>query len=157
MVRRVRWKVHARREVGENLEITSKSYLSQQSRLLYGLLRSRRGAAHSTCTRKCVMSQVWVRARHKNPAICSASVATGWNHRWPWRDFCNGYTPEQQYDRDVHPHALPPVQHLAAERVDPFWCVGFYFWWNYYCHRTCPRGLYFNRTINLIVLNWKIP
>ena len=28
MVRRVRWKVHARREVGENLEITSKSYLS---------------------------------------------------------------------------------------------------------------------------------
>ena len=37
MVRRVRWKVHARREVGENLEITSKSYLSQQSRLLCGL------------------------------------------------------------------------------------------------------------------------
>lgn len=28
------------------MEITSKSYLSQQSRLLCGLLRSRRGAAH---------------------------------------------------------------------------------------------------------------
>ena len=34
------------------MEITSKSYLSQQSRLLCGLLRSRRGAAHCFYTQK---------------------------------------------------------------------------------------------------------
>ena len=34
--------------------------------------------------------------------------------------FATGTPPEQQYDRDVHPHALPSVQHLAAERADPF-------------------------------------
>ena len=37
-----------------------------------------------------------------------------------WRDFCNRYAPEQQHDRDVYPDALSSVQHLTAERADPF-------------------------------------
>ena len=54
--------------------------------------------------------------------------------------FATGTPLSNQHDRDVHPHALPSVQHLAAERVDPFSTHGIDFWRNYYAIELAPEG-----------------
>lgn len=56
----------------------------------------------------------------QNPPICLENAATSMRSPEGAVLFCDRHPYQQQHDRDVYPDALPPVQHLAAERVDPF-------------------------------------
>ena len=123
------------------MEITSKSYLSQQSRLLCGLLRSRRGAAHSFLT-----------TRMRNVAGLSTSEAQKSSDMFgkcryldeitggAGRGVRHGHAREQFHDRVVHGHAVLAIQHLAAEKADPLRLLGIHLWRDTTAIELAPEG-----------------
>ena len=74
MVRRVRWKVHARREVGENPEIASKDYLSPL--FLYTKMRNVAGLSTSDAQKS---SDMFAKCRYMDELTGNRGVifATG--------------------------------------------------------------------------------
>ena len=73
--------------------------------------------------------------------------------RRAWGSVCDRNADLQFNGRALHHSAVLAVQHPCSEQLAALRCLGFHFRRNHYGSRTNTRGLYFNRTIKLTVLN----